>query len=351
MRRKNEPTSESFLKCQGLFWLLKAEFPENVRNSPLLIQVSEQKKGSLCRLGPEYCIGLIYYAALVVVRDFSGASGSGGVRSGTIVAVCEQAGGCHVVRLILFLCGEVLHGNPVFWRGENPSGRKANDLFVRRGSLWVGFPLTLRLERIWSIMKYLSALLFALVLVAGPICASGEIAFVDLQEVFKRFYKTQLAQDQIRQQADDIKMERDEIEGEVEVMKEAIEVLRADSRDTTLSDEIRANKRDQLEEKLVALQEKENEAAEFEKLRREQMEQQNTRMTKKLFDEIHEVVIVHAKSKGYSAVIDRSAQSRIGTDNVLYVSPKVDITADVLVVLNEGRETAKEMDVEDKDGE
>lgn len=204
-------------------------------------------------------------------------------------------------------------------------------------------------------MKYLSALLFALVLVAGPICASGEIAFVDLQEVFKRFYKTKLAEDQIRQQADDIKMEREEIEEEVKVMTEEIEVLRADSRDTTLSDEVRANKRDQLEAKLVTLQKKESEAGEFEKLRREQIEQQNTRMTKKLFDEIHEVVIIHAKAEGYSAVIDRSAQSRIGTDNVLYVSPKVDITADVLVVLNEGREikkeTGPELNVETKAGE
>lgn len=202
-------------------------------------------------------------------------------------------------------------------------------------------------------MKYLSTLLFALVLVAGPVRAAEQIAFVDLQEVFKRFYKTQLAQDQIRQQADDIKLERDEIEEEVTVMKEEIELLRADSRDETLSDEVRANKRDQLEEKLVALQKKETEATEFEKLRREQMEQQNTRMTKKLFDEIHEVVIIHAKSQGYNAVVDRSAQSRIGTDSVLYVSPKVDITADVLSVLNEGREEIKveEPDDDEKQGE
>ncbi len=202
------------------------------------------------------------------------------------------------------------------------------------------------MKRVFAVLSLAFLLPFA------AVHAADEIAFVDLQEVFKQFYKTQLAQDQIRQQADEIKLEREEIEAEVKVMKDEIEVLRADSRDETLSEEVRDNKRDQLEEKLVELQQKESDMAEFEKLRMEQMEQQNTRMTKKLFDEIHEVIIQHAKAQGYSAVVDRSAQSRIGTEMILYTSPKVDITADVLAVLNEGRqtsrETAPEFNVEDK---
>lgn len=183
-------------------------------------------------------------------------------------------------------------------------------------------------------------------LMLGSAHAADEIAFVDLQEVFKQFYKTQLAQDQIRQQADDIKMERDEIEAEIKVMKDEVETLREESRDELRSEEVRQNKRDQLEEKLVELQTKETDMNDFEKLRMEQMEQQNTRMTKKLFDEIHEVIIQYAKAQGFSSVIDRSAQSRIGTEMILYTSPKVDITADILAVLNEGREPTKEGDAE-----
>lgn len=178
-------------------------------------------------------------------------------------------------------------------------------------------------------------------MLVGAAFGADEIAYVDLQEVFKQFYKTQLAQDQIRQHADDIKLEREELDDELKVMKEEIEVLRADSRDETLSEEVRQNKRDQLEEKLVEMQKKESEMTDFEKLRRQQMEQQNQRMTKKLFDEIHDAIIQFAKSKGFSSVIDRSAQSRIATDVILYTSPKMDITADILAVLNEGREGTK----------
>jgi len=190
-------------------------------------------------------------------------------------------------------------------------------------------------------MKKLFLLLFmAAFIAAGNVHAADDIAFVNLQEVFKGFYKTQMAQDQIRQQADDIKMERDAMEAEVEALKKDVEELRSDARDETLSDEVRANKRDVLEEKLVDLQKKEQEKADFEKLRVEQIEQQNQRMTKKLFDEIHDAVVTYSKARDFAAVIDSSSQSRIGTEIVLYTSNQFDITADVLEKLNEGRTMA-----------
>jgi Skp family chaperone for outer membrane proteins len=195
------------------------------------------------------------------------------------------------------------------------------------------------------------SLLIVAFMAVGAAQAEDRIAFVDVQEVFKGFYKTLLAQDQIRQQADDIKMERDEMEEDILALKEEVEVLRTDARDETLSVEVRASKRDLLEEKLVALQAKEREMAEFDKLRRDQLEKQNTRMTRTLFDEIHEAVILYGKAQGYASVIDRSAQSRLGTQVVLFTKTDVDITADVLAVLNEDREGFQIDESEPKDEE
>ncbi len=186
--------------------------------------------------------------------------------------------------------------------------------------------------------KFFPTLLLSTALLTAGVHAADDIVFIDIQEVFKNFYKTQLAQSQIRQQAGDIKLEREEIESELKEIKEEVEVLRTDSRDATLSDELRENKRNQLEEKLVELQKNEREMIEFEKLRTQQLEQQNTRMSRKLFDEIHEQIIIYSKEKGFSGVIDRSVQSRAGMQVVLFVNPKKDITADILAVMNEGRE-------------
>lgn len=186
--------------------------------------------------------------------------------------------------------------------------------------------------------KLFSVILLGIILISGSSFAAGDIVFVDIQEVFKQFYKTRLAQDQIRQQSDDIKLEREVMEAEVKKMKEELEVLRSDSRDETLSEESREGKRNQFEEKLVELQTTEQEMIDFEKLRVQQLEQQNTRMSRKLFDEIHESINIYSMELGFSAVIDRSAQSRSGMQMVLFVSLKNDITSDILAILNEGRE-------------
>jgi Skp family chaperone for outer membrane proteins len=186
--------------------------------------------------------------------------------------------------------------------------------------------------------KLFPALLIATCFFALGAQAANEIVFVDLQEVFKRFYKTQLAQDQIRQQASDITMERDTMAAEIKNMKDEVELLRIDSRDKTLSEEVRDAKRSLLEEKLVKLQKRDQEMLDYEKLRNQQLEQQNTRMSRQLFDEIHAAVNKYAIQKGYAAVIDRSAQSRAGTQVILYTSGKNDITAEIILLLNEGHE-------------
>ena len=186
--------------------------------------------------------------------------------------------------------------------------------------------------------KLLPALLIATCFFAIGAQAANEIVFVDLQEVFKRFYKTQLAQDQIRQQASDITMERDTMAAEIKNMKDEVELLRIDSRDKTLSEEVRDAKRSLLEEKLVELQKRDQEMLDYEKLRNQQLEQQNTRMSRQLFDEIHAAVNKYALEHSFAAVIDRSAQSRAGTQVILYTSGKNDITAEIILLLNEGHE-------------
>ena len=75
--------------------------------------------------------------------------------------------------------------------------------------------------------RFLPTLLIAGGLVAGGARAADDIVYIDLQEVFKRFYKTQLAQDQIKQQADDIKLEREDMELDIKEMK--AEVVRAEA--------------------------------------------------------------------------------------------------------------------------
>ena len=168
--------------------------------------------------------------------------------------------------------------------------------------------------------------------------SESQIVFVDMQDLFTRFYKTQLAQDQIRQQADEMKLEQGIMKDNIEEIRSNVEQLRADSRDTMLSEEVRSNKRVLMEEQLIEMQRLEQEMNEYEKLRTQQIDEQNTRMTKKLFDEIQNQIITYSKAQGFDAVVDRAAQSRIGINVIAHVNPNVDITEAVLKNLNEGYE-------------
>ena len=196
-------------------------------------------------------------------------------------------------------------------------------------------------------MKKIS-LFFAILLLHNYVWSEKEIAFVDMQKLFTSFYKTQLAQDQVRQQADEMQLEQDIMMSNIEEIRQEIEDLRTDSRDSMLSLEMRSNKRVLLEEKLIELQTLEQEMTEYEALRRKQIDEQNTRMTKKLFDEIQEKIVTYSREHGYVAVIDQSAQSRIGIAVIVYVDPLIDITEGVLKELNEGYELIDSEEEEEK---
>ena len=191
-------------------------------------------------------------------------------------------------------------------------------------------------------------LIFAILLVHNYVWSEKEIAFVDMQKLFTSFYKTQLAQDQVRQQADEMQLEQDIMQSNIEEIRQEIEDLRTDSRDSMLSLEMRSNKRVLLEEKLIELQSLEQEMTEYEALRRKQIDEQNTRMTKKLFDEIQEKIVTYSREHGYIAVIDQSAQSRIGIAVTVYVDPVIDITEGILKELNEGYELIDSEEEEEK---
>ncbi len=176
---------------------------------------------------------------------------------------------------------------------------------------------------------------FVYFLISFSTFSESKIAFADLQEIFRGFYKTQLAQDQILQQAEEVKLERELMLDDVEVIRLEVEELREESRDERLSNEARTNKRLQLEDELIEMQKLQKEVVEYEKLRSKQIDEQNNRMQNKLLDEIQNAIVEFAKENSYEAIIDRSSKSgNTGTDNILFVGSRNDVTLSILDRLN-----------------
>jgi outer membrane protein len=178
------------------------------------------------------------------------------------------------------------------------------------------------------------------VLVGGAAAGAGaeiKIAVVDAGRLLKEYHKTELADSQIQEQIEEFTAERDKLMTEHRQLKKDFEALRVESRSRALSEDARERKREQAEEKLVAVMEQENEIRETALSRKQQLEDESRRMHKRLVDEIRAVVRTYAQETGCTLVLDSSGLVASGFPEVLFHDPALDVTAEVLKRLNAGR--------------
>ncbi len=171
--------------------------------------------------------------------------------------------------------------------------------------------------------------------------AEPATVFVDLDRAFNEFYKTKLADTQLKEQADEFNGERKTLVGGYEKLQKDFTAIRDEAQNSALSDDVRAEKRNLAEEKLVELRDYESRIRRFDDSRRKQLDDQSRRMRKRIVEEIQKIVKDYAQKQGYLAVIDSSGQSLNGVENILYADPKVDITDTILGMLNKGKQEEK----------
>ncbi|MDK2857511.1 MAG: outer membrane protein [Verrucomicrobiota bacterium] len=185
-------------------------------------------------------------------------------------------------------------------------------------------------------MKKLVLLGLSVFLIAGTVRAEERIVFVNLEQVFNDFYKTQLAKSKIETQQQDIEEKRQNMVGEISAISAEVDALREESRDITLAKEIRDSKRMLYEERLLELRTKQKDLEEFVSLQQKQLQQQISRMSQTIMDEIRQAVVEYAKREGLLAVIDNSSRrSAVGV--FIYTHPDVEITEAILAELNSRR--------------
>ena len=171
--------------------------------------------------------------------------------------------------------------------------------------------------------------------------AEQSTVFINLDRAFNEFYKTKLADTQLKEQADEFNEERKTLVGDYEKLQKDFAAIRDEAQNSALSDDVRAEKRNLAEEKLVELRDYESRIRRFDDSRRKQLDDQSRRMRKRIVEEIQQIVKDYAQKQGYLAVIDSSGQSLNGVENILYADPKIDITDTILGMLNKGKQEEK----------
>jgi outer membrane protein len=171
----------------------------------------------------------------------------------------------------------------------------------------------------------------------GARAADTRIVFVNMDRIFNEFYKTKLADAQLKEQAAQVMEERKKLQTDFEKLQADFNKLRDDAQNTALTEEVRAQRRTSAEEKMIEVRDYEQKVRRFDETRRKQMEDQSRRMRKRIVDEIRDTIQTYARNQMFSAVLDVSGQTLNGIETVIYTEPRIEITGEIIDVLNRGR--------------
>ena len=199
-----------------------------------------------------------------------------------------------------------------------------------------------------KIMGWYAAALVGGLSLVGVGAAEQRLVFVNMDRIFNEFYKTKLADAQLKEQAAQVMEERKKLGADFEKLQQEFNKLRDDAQNTALNEDVRAQRRTAAEEKLVEVRDFQAKITRFDDTRRKQMEDQSRRMRKRIVDEIRETIQTYARNQMYSAVLDTSGQTLNGIETVLYMEPRLDMTSEIINVLNQGRPTDTTVKPEDK---
>jgi Skp family chaperone for outer membrane proteins len=176
--------------------------------------------------------------------------------------------------------------------------------------------------------------------VAGA--AELKIAVVDTARILKEYYKTELAEAHIQQQLDDFSAERDKLMAQHKKMKQEFETLRAEAQNKALTEEAREKKKELAEEKLTTVIDFENTIRDKAATRKKELEGEGRKIQGELAKSIKAAITACSQKGHYTLVLADGGLLGNGLESVLYVDPLMDITDEVLKILNADKVAAKE---------
>ena len=190
---------------------------------------------------------------------------------------------------------------------------------------------------------------------ASPAAGPQKIATIDLKKVFDGYYKTQIADSQIREEAAAVKKEMSGMDERrqkaIEEYKKAVE----DANNQAISPEEREKRKKASESRLIEVNDIEQEIKTFGRTADANLGEKQGRAREKILKDIQAVVNARAKAGGYSLVLDSAAEGGSRTLVIFYNSGQDDLTAAVIKELNANAPTDlpkadKNGDKDDKNG-
>lgn len=156
--------------------------------------------------------------------------------------------------------------------------------------------------------------------------AEMKVATVDLDKVFTAHPKTQAAEAELKKAEEAVQDEMEQVADGLRALEAEVTVLREAARSPLLSDEARAAKRAEAEDKLTELQEAQLRARRTQDTKLKQLREQLMASRQGIVDELLKEVAAFAEAEGFDLVLDRSGMTMNMIPLAVYSSPDLDVT-------------------------
>jgi len=188
-----------------------------------------------------------------------------------------------------------------------------------------------------TIVAFVTMSFVALGLTASAQVPTGRIVTVDLNKVFTDYYKTPIASGKIKDTAESFNKELNEMVDNYKKEIEDLNKLREDQDKPEYTAEVRDQKRKAVSEKLAETQKIQRDIDDYRTGHGKILQEQQLRMRQTILKEIQDVIDKESRDAGYQLVLDKSGNTANAVPTVLFSQDSLDITDDIIKVLNKNQ--------------
>jgi outer membrane protein len=177
---------------------------------------------------------------------------------------------------------------------------------------------------------------FTLLSIMAVSASAADLKFgvVDMSKAFSDFHKTKDAAEKFKINLDKAQKEMNDRWSVYKNLMTDMQKLKKEASDPIMTQDARAKKGMEFEEKGKELRSLEQEIGEAQNRRNTQLKQEDMSIRKGIYDEILVVVKEKAKAEGYDFIFDKSGMSLSTVPVLIYYKDAVDVTDLIIVELN-----------------
>jgi len=185
-----------------------------------------------------------------------------------------------------------------------------------------------------TLIPFWSLLLLLAVGGPAPAVAQGKIATINLRKVFDDYYKTKIADANLKEEAGELDKERKTLMDKYEAMSNDYQQALDQANNQAISADERERRKKMAEAKLLELKDLEGSITQFDRQARSTLEEKQRRMRENILGEIQTTINDLSKLRNFDLVMDTAAETINRTPVVVFSSGANDITDLILKQLN-----------------